>query len=521
MDRAFTVSGRFFRRRAFALAISVWIICSLGLVLLDETSSNSMAPGLVAKSFIPEYQINVLTERRGSNLVVYGQLFNQYGVGQSGWNVTMAVSASPIPTYPYARQSGVTNSTGLVSFTLDKINSSFYSTEESVFYPNGTFAFNSTSTINLLPSGEGGLPYQSTVSVTPVLSANNHSTYALHIWRIQDRPPINVTVGYAINPALWMAYSSSGEPKSTSILCNMSLSYEDTIPTQLSVYGQPYFYSINVKNSSGNFLGGSVFWAVVTPSLQSDHFYNEFVGISSIFIAIMGSSLVFVLLVSGSAGKDRLSQLINDRKLKINTGPKSVIFRQILEATAIISIPFIAATVIIPYFMVYQLFHAEVPVYYPFIYLLSSIMILVLTVSLSLLYLFSGSPPRFTRYFQHSEPTLKWALKYVAMFIPLWYSITLNMDGILPNLPSSGIGSAVLLNIFSNAVNPIGYTWNLGEYLTRNLFLDQYFSIDPSRFFLNAYLLAVLAAVWLFVLVVLPLLYLSRKERHGSMETEG
>ena len=36
---------------------------------------------------------------------------------------------------------------------------------------------------------------------------------------------------------------------------------------------------------------------------------------------------------------------------------------------------------------------------------------------------------------------------------------------------------------------------------------------------LNACLLAALAAIWLFVLVVLPILHLGRKERHGRMRT--
>lgn len=519
MSRALSVSARFFRTRGFSIAIVLWIICSFGIVAFAYESSATSTNSVVSYSLVPKYQVSVLSQENGQNFTVYSQVFNQYGQGQNDWNITLSITTEPFSDkYSLTGLSGTTNLTGLLPLALGSLPYGYYYTiEESLFYPNGTFAFNSTAVINLLTSGHGSL-YQNTVSVLPVLSTQNSSAYALHIWKIPAGDPINVTVGYAVSPTLSMAFTSNGGIEATASMANLSLSYVTIVPTHFSVYGHPYFYSVNVTNSTGAYLGGYVFWSTVSPSLQSTHFYNESAGLSSIFIALMSASFVIVLLVYGDTGSKRLSRPFNIRKLKINDGSRSAIFRDVLLAGILVSLPFMAVAVIIPYFMAYNYFHTKVPLFYPFIYLLSLILVSLLAISLVSLFQLSGSPPRFTRVRQRGDMSFKGIMKLLVLLAALFYSIELNLGGILPAVSNSAFKTTVLLNILSNSLNPIGYTWNLGEYLTHNLFLVSYFSFDPGEYFMNAFLLFAIAIAWISVLVILPMFYLRRNNDLVNVE---
>ena len=260
---------------------------------------------------------------------------------------------------------------------------------------------------------------------------------------------------------------------------------------------------------TGGLAGTYIFGPLKTASLQSESFLSSLFGFSSIIMFLEGfvfASLLVTVEQPAILGKRR--KLLTEASELLASEKKSVTFRNVLLTTTLVSLPFILVVLIFGSITSFGAF-GIVPVYALAGYALAMVLMAPMGSSIMTLGMLSRYRPLFERKDEEDRRTsIKRSFLWVAIFVWQYYFLLLNANGLIyPIIYKSSNELAVNL-LVSNIVNPSSYVWLLGEFASRNLFLLDTYSFNPASYRLSWPLISTIGMIWLFVVVILPFIYL-------------
>lgn len=513
LNIATTVKG-IILSRFFLVSAVVWIIftflaavAAVGVVS-DSSTINSYS--------IPDSQVSAIIQLNNSTITYFGQDFNSYGSGipatSAYYNLTGGSKVTgSVMQHISSGYAGRTNSTGFLAFNISHVNPG-YDFFLSMHYYNSENGINSTQSYfisgNSHDSAAGG------ISITPVRSYSNRSTFALHVFTTPGIHYSSAEVYFQKEPDFFLAnagptYFNYGR---TVGIGSANISGAVNIQTPIMLQGRPYFYGAGINESGGGLIGSSFFSTLPTPANEAYEASGFVFSLSSLMGIPCAFTAILLLGTTYTATTRKPWRLIPEVLQDDTSETRSAVFIKREVAALLASMPFVAITSIMAEIVSVSAYGVMIPAAEVLIISAGMLLTLLMGSSYAAILLGTGSlrdVPRGSP--GHSRN--QW--RSLALMAPLVAGVFIMVFRNFQMSPIYVINPVSVVQ--TTFLDPFGYVLLILQKVTGSLLSGGPYTFAPSDYGISYASIFVAGVAWAILWTVVPYFLFRRFPRRNSI----